>query len=928
VPTSGSDELLIARLLSHPAADRMAALIRACAEDPTLSGRLPAIIVRIAGAEPDTKKGVTERLPLESLAEACALALDAIPAEIPGARIGPYKLLEEIGRGGFGVVWMAEQETPIRRKVALKIIKEGMDTKEVIARFETERQALALMDHPNIARVFEAGATDSGRPYFAMELVRGVAITTHCDQNRLPVEARLRLFMMVCQAVQHAHQKGVIHRDLKPTNILVTLHDGVPVPKVIDFGIAKATLAPLTEKTLFTRFNAFIGTPAYTSPEQMEMSGLDIDTRSDIYSLGVLLYELLSGRPPFDATALLEAGLDAMRRTIREIEPPRPSHRLTTLTKEERVSVAQLRNIDPAKLPLLISGDLDWIAMRCLEKDRTRRYETANGLALDVQRHLGNEPVTARPPSKAYVLRKLIRRNKLVFFAGSAIALVLVVGLMATSWEVVRARRAEHATALERSRAEDLLTFMLGDLRTQLAKVGRLDVLESVGDKAMAYFASLDTQDSSDTALARHAKALTQIGEIRMEQTRYADAEAAFSEAYRRAVALADRHPKDGDLLFERGQAEYWNGNVHFERGEFPLAKEWMTRYRDTCSALVALDPTRPDWQSEFAYGQHNIAALRGQLGELAPARSDFTAELATLERLAASDTGKLNVQERIADAHSWIGGLAERQGDFTEARKQYEMQTAQERRLAESDPGTVGRRYDEANALLYEANIGMVTGQLSTANEILGQASNLLDALVRYDPSNPHWEAASINVRIKKAILARQRGDGAEASRLLDKAIPRLEAISAREPKARGYAMKLAAAWRVRAQLQATMAPSDAAESARRAIAIGEKLLGEGRATDADAGECAMAYMVLGEIAGTLGRSAQSHSDWLRASELLTPRLKGSSDWHLLDPAARAAERLDQSDEARAMMGKLNLLGYVPLEPWLSLDHRGDAKN
>jgi len=517
----------------------MPALERACAEDTALRDRLPDIWVALAAAEDSQQAGSGGSLSPDSLVQAFNFALEAAPTEAPGARIGPYKLLQEIGRGGFGVVWMAEQEEPIRRRVALKIIKAGMDTKEVIARFEAERQALALMDHPNIARVFDAGATDSGRPFFVMELVRGVAITRYCDENRLPVEARLKLFMTVCQAVQHAHQKGVIHRDLKPSNILVTLHDGVPVPKVIDFGIAKATRSRLTERTLFTQFHSFIGTPAYTSPEQMEMSGLDVDTRSDIYSLGVLLYELLTGRPPFDAGALIKSGLEAMRRTIREIEPPRPSHRLTTLAKEDRRTVAQQRGTEESKLSTLVYGDLDWIVMRCLEKDRTRRYETANGLARDIQRHLENEPVVARPPSTAYVLRKLIRRNRSVFIAGAAIAAALVLGIVASTWEALRAKRAERTAALERGRAEDLLTFMLGDLRAQLAKVGRLDVLESVGDRAMAYFASRDARDLSDTELARHSKALAQIGDIRMEQTRYTEAAAAFAEAERDIIARA-----------------------------------------------------------------------------------------------------------------------------------------------------------------------------------------------------------------------------------------------------------------------------------------------------------------------------------------------------------------------------------------------------
>jgi serine/threonine protein kinase len=350
--------------------------------------------------------------------------------EQPGDRIGPYKLLQQIGEGGCGSVYMAEQEQPVRRRVALKVIKLGMDTRSVIARFEAERQALALMDHPNIARVLDAGATETGRPYFVMELVRGIKITDYCDQNKLSVADRLKLFIEVCHAIQHAHQKGVIHRDIKPSNILVTMHDGVPVPKVIDFGIAKATDQRLTDKTLFTQFEQFIGTPAYMSPEQAEMSGLDIDTRSDIYALGVLLYELLTGRTPFDAKELMKSGIDAMRRTIREQEPERPSTRLTGMTQADLASTAQQHRSDPPKLVSLVRGDLDWIVMKTLEKDRTRRYETANGLASDVQRYLNNEPIEARPPSTIYRLQKTVRRNKPAFIGAGAVALALLLGFV------------------------------------------------------------------------------------------------------------------------------------------------------------------------------------------------------------------------------------------------------------------------------------------------------------------------------------------------------------------------------------------------------------------------------------------------------------------------------------------------------------------
>jgi hypothetical protein len=440
--------------LSEPAA-RHEFLGRACAGDAALRAAVEALLADHDGAENFFAKGEAtfQRVTLD-LAAMESIRQPQVADDHIGERVGPYKILQRIGEGGCGVVYMAEQEKPFHRRVALKIIKLGMDTKSVIARFDAERQALALMDHLNIARVLDAGATESGRPYFVMELVRGVKITEYCDENNFDTRQRLGLFIQVCHAIQHAHQKGIIHRDIKPSNILVTHHDGVPVPKVIDFGIAKAIEGKLSELTLFTAYEQLIGTPAYMSPEQAEYSGLDVDTRSDIYSLGVLLYELLTGKTPFDGKELVKSGLDEMRRTLRETEPQRPSNILTTLHGTELRATAEHRHAEAPKLISLLKGDLDWIVMKALEKDRTRRYETANGLLMDVERYLNNEPVVARPPSRLYRFQKLVHRNQVVFAAGGIVAVTLILGFGLSSWMFFREKEARHQQASLRVKAE------------------------------------------------------------------------------------------------------------------------------------------------------------------------------------------------------------------------------------------------------------------------------------------------------------------------------------------------------------------------------------------------------------------------------------------------------------------------------------------
>ncbi|HXR07708.1 MAG TPA: serine/threonine-protein kinase [Candidatus Acidoferrum sp.] len=423
-----------------------------------------------------------------------------------GDTISRYTLLQQIGEGGCGVVWLAEQNEPVRRRVALKIIKLGMDTRQVVARFEAERQALAIMDHPNIAKVFDAGATQAGRPFFVMELVRGARITHYCDQHLVSTKKRLELFIQVCTAVQHAHQKGIIHRDIKPSNILVTVNDGLAVPKIIDFGIAKATQGSLTDKTLITPFEQFIGTPAYMSPEQAAMTGQDIDTRSDIYSLGVLLYELLTGRTPFDTQELLAAGLDRMRRTIREQQPPRPSTRLKSLREADLTIVANARRAEPGKLRNLLRGDLDWIVMKCLEKDRTRRYEAASNLAKDIERHLHQEPVVARPPSRFYEFQKTVRRHWVGFALTSAVIASLSVGIIVSGLEASRARRAER----EKNRLRQQTDARLNN-EAQLRSLAGASEQKAVKARA-AELAARQRAYASDMNLAKEALDANNLG--------------------------------------------------------------------------------------------------------------------------------------------------------------------------------------------------------------------------------------------------------------------------------------------------------------------------------------------------------------------------------------------------------------------------------
>ena len=541
-------------------------------------------------------------------------AEDPPDSERPGTMIGRYKLLQPIGEGGFGRVYMAEQQEPVRRKVALKIIKLGMDTREVIARFEAERQALAMMDHPCIAKILDAGvtgtphpqplshpmgegglnpdegtptlaprpssfATHAGRPYFVMELVKGIPITDYCDRENLPTEARLQLFMKVCHAVQHAHQKGIIHRDLKPANVLVTVVDGAAVPKVIDFGIAKAIGQELTQKTLFTRFEQMIGTPAYLSPEQAALSGVDVDTRSDIYSLGVMLYELLTGMTPLDQEILRKAALDEIRRIIRETEPPTPSTRLTALARSQK---SEVRGQKPEARWKEVRGDLDWIVMKALEKDRRRRYETATALALDIQHHLHHEPVEACPPSRGYQLRKFIRRHRVGVVMAGAVTAALLVGLTAAVLGFAQAQQQRTRAQSEAAIAAAVNEFLQEDLLAQADPENEPDrdlklrtVLDRAAQKIEGRFTNQPLVESSIR--------------LTLGQTYLGLGEANAAEPHlRRAVelrtqALGPEHP---DTL----KAMEWVGQLLMLRAQYGEAVRYYQSLWETSSRVLGAE--------------------------------------------------------------------------------------------------------------------------------------------------------------------------------------------------------------------------------------------------------------------------------------------------------------------------------------------------
>jgi serine/threonine protein kinase/Tfp pilus assembly protein PilF len=673
----------------------------------------------------------------------------------PLERIGHYRLLEQIGSGGMGEVHLAEQQQPIRRQVAIKIIKHGMDTKEVVARFESERQALAMMDHPCIAKVFEAGTTERGRPYFVMEYVRGVPITEYCDRHRLDVRARLLLFIQVCEGIQHAHQKAIIHRDIKPSNVLVTLQEQTPLPKIIDFGVAKAMARQLTERTMHTELGQLIGTPEYMSPEQAEMGGQNIDTRTDVYSLGVLLYELLVGALPFPVEELRKHGLVTIQRMIREEDPPRLTARMRTLPVPVAAEVAQRRRTTSKRLHAMLRGDLNWITLKALEKDRSRRYETANGLAMDIRRHLANEPVLAGPPSTYDRVGKFVRRHRTGVAAGALVSLAVLLGIFGTTRGLVRARQAERLASEEAQAARQVSDFLVGLFevsdpnRSRGNTITAREILDQGADKL--------THELADQP-ATQARLMQTVGRVYKNLGLYEEAGAQLEEALdlRRRPHGGTQHDVATNLV---DLASLYIDEARYEEAE-PLLQE----------SLRILEAEKGPDHLEVAAGLRNLASIYRRQGWYAEAEPLYERALAIRTKILGPD------HPEVAQCLNSLAALHWNEGNYAKAESLYRRALSiWEGALGSNHPDVARglnnlallyhqqKRYAEAEPL-YRRALGIYEQTLGPDHPRVAMAENnlalVLQDLGRYDEAEPLYERA---LAVREAALGPEHPDVAQ---------------------------------------------------------------------------------------------------------------------------------------------------------------------
>jgi eukaryotic-like serine/threonine-protein kinase len=667
----------------------------------------------------------------------------------------------------MGVVYVAEQIQPVRRKVALKIIKPGMDTKQVIARFEAERQALALMDHPNIAKVHDAGTTESGHPYFVMELVRGIPITEYCDRERLAIPERLELFVLVCRAVQHAHQKGIIHRDLKPSNILVTVIDGAAVSKIIDFGVAKATGASLTERTLYTAFQQFVGTPLYMSPEQAGLAGVDVDTRSDIYALGVLLYELLTGTTPFDQETLRQAAFDEVRRIIREQEPPKPSTRLSSLGAT-RTTVSANRRADARHLDRAVRGELDWIVMKSLEKDRHRRYETANDFAADVMRYLTDRPVEACPPSVWYRFWKFARRNRVALSTGALVVIALVAGTAVSIWQAVRATMAERESrrqsAMARKAVDEMYTRVAdGWLAHQphMTLVQR-DFLEN----ASAFYQEFAAGQSKDPGL-RHetAEAAIRLGLIREKLGRHAEAEAAYRKAVTLEEELVGRHPDSPEYQRRLSRALHRLGDaLRKDTSRLAESERLFRRSLAIREKLAQRFPGEADHQRDLAGGYLNLGLLFEATDRRAEAEGAFHKAKDIFEALVREPVVQVEDREGLAKTFLDLGVVLHNTGRLPEAEAACSRSIELKKKIVAEFPDRPEYQYTLAKSCVTHGAVEIDRKQYADAVRTGKEAVRLFERLVNNYPAVPEYRMDFACSHTNLGVALRKVGSHREA--------------------------------------------------------------------------------------------------------------------------------------------------------------------
>jgi serine/threonine protein kinase/tetratricopeptide (TPR) repeat protein len=959
------EELFEAARHMRNEADRAAYLERACAADPVMRQRVKALLhshLHAGGfldqpvVEPSsTGTGVTAGSTPEGQASQ--------PTDGVGSRIGPYKLLQLLGEGGMGAVFLAEQTEPVQRRVALKIIKAGMDSNRVIARFEAERQALAMMDHPHIARVLDAGTTggreegggrrdekkpsgsaDSsllphpsslslGRPYFVMELVKGIPITTFCDQEHLTPKERLQLFIPVCQAVQHAHQKGIIHRDLKPSNVLIALYDGQPVPKVIDFGVAKATAQKLTERTMFTEVGQIVGTLEYMAPEQAELNNLDIDTRADIYSLGVLLYELLTGAPPFTAKQLRSAAFTEMLRMIREVEPAKPSTKLSG--SAELPAIAAKRKLEPAKLAKLLRGDLDWIVMKCLEKERGRRYDTANGLAMDVQRYLADEAVLASPPSARYRLRKFVRKHRGSVVAAGIMIVLLLGGIVGTSLGFLRADRLrqvaedrEQVALNEKARAEasqqqamDALKATTNDVIEQL-----LGAKPALGPAEKAFLqATLKRwqtfaaeQGESERARAIRAEGTFRVAYLRQNLGQNDDACPGYQEAinlYAQLAAdfpdvaqyrsdLAQSHLSLGVLLADlgkRSEAEAADRQALAILGkltaDFPAVADYrqylgqcqnnlgnllrdMGRSVDAEAALrqglaiqekLASDfPLVAVYGQDLATSQNNLAILLIDLGQRPEAATAFRQALTIQEKLAADYPAVPLHGLELARSYINLGALLIGQGKKTEAETTYRQALAIQQKLVADFPAVPQYRQELAAS---QNNLGALLvglGKRREAEAAIRQALAIREQLAGEFPLAPQHRHDLASSHNNLGALLADQGKYAEAEPACRQALAIREKLAADYPAMPQYRRELGASQANFANLkQSNHQPDEALQWYARSIDTLENVLRQLKVDTTAQQFLRNAHVGRARMLEDLQRYAEALKDWDRALEL-----------------------------------------------------------